>query len=45
MAKKHEIASPIEIMSKLVGERSGDVVSFNNAQQHGVLTVASIKPA
>ena len=38
--------APIEITSKLNGDRSGDVVSFDNAhKQKGVLAVASIKPA
>ena len=37
--------SPIEITSKLNGDRSGDVVSFDNAHKNGVLAVASIKPA
>ena len=45
LGKKPEVSSPIEITSKLAGDRSGDVVSFDNAQKHGVLTVASIKPA
>ena len=46
--KQNEGAPPIEITSKLNGDRSGDgLVSFDNGMsgpQGGVMTVATIKP-
>ena len=41
---KQSEGAPIEITSKLNADRSDDVVSFDNTQTSGVMTVATIKP-